>query len=280
MFVSEFCQLIQEGKRPVIRFNSDAGSFEGYPESGMRARVLSALFADDCWSVQVSYEEFDTYNREFESANYYGRGGTPCLTAREAGCYKVRESLYLPAEGELVGFEAEPEEALQLYGEYRAQQPGMSYVSWLEQRLMNAKPRETSAGNGGRSHKQVLAMRKDLKMRVGKLAAQAAHASLAALLSRARRIDQGGEPGLFIPLDGDIGPWLDGHFTKIALGVASEEEARALFDKASALGIPCALIEDSGLTEFKGQPTVTGVSIGPAEAELVNQVTGHLPLNL
>jgi peptidyl-tRNA hydrolase, PTH2 family len=127
-----------------------------------------------------------------------------------------------------------------------------------------------------RSHKQVLVMRKDLKMRTGKLAAQAAHASMGAILSRAT-IENG---VMHIPMDAQIGPWLSGLFAKVVLGVESEAELRALHEAAKAAGLPCALIEDSGLTEFKGVPTLTGLAVGPALKSDVDQITGHLPLNL
>lgn len=158
------------------------------------------------------------------------------------------------------------------------------YTTWLEQQvvLQASAPRRLPSvtGEAGRTHKQVLCMRKDLKMRAGKLAAQAAHASLGAVLSRSQELTLDGQAGLFIPLDADIGPWLNGHFTKIALGVMSEVELRELHAATLRQGIPCALIEDSGLTEFKGQPTLTGLAVGPAEKSVVDAITGHLPLNL
>ena len=43
-------------------------------------------------------------------------------------------------------------------------------------------------------------------------------------------------------------------------------------------GLPCALIQDSGLTEFKGIPTYTCCAIGPAKEELIDEITGDLPL--
>jgi PTH2 family peptidyl-tRNA hydrolase len=37
------------------------------------------------------------------------------------------------------------------------------------------------------------------------------------------------------------------------------------------------MIEDAGKTEFK-KPTITSVAIGPAPDELVDKITGKLPL--
>jgi PTH2 family peptidyl-tRNA hydrolase len=72
--------------------------------------------------------------------------------------------------------------------------------------------------------------------------------------------------------------WLDGLFTKVCVGVPSEEALRALYEQARTAGLPCALITDAGLTEFHGVPTVTCCAIGPASKEDVDQITGHLKL--
>lgn len=126
----------------------------------------------------------------------------------------------------------------------------------------------------GRTHKQVLVLRKDLGMRLGKAVAQGAHASMAALLSRASQEE--GE--LRIPLDADIGPWLLGLFTKICVQVPDEEALLDIYDKALKANVPCALIRDSGLTEFHGIPTLTAVAIGPALNSRIDALTGHLKL--
>ena len=70
------------------------------------------------------------------------------------------------------------------------------------------------------TYKQVIVIRKDLNMRKGKMVAQGAHASMAAILKLARR--QGSD--LIIPLDARIEPWLTGRFTKICVSVNSEAE--------------------------------------------------------
>lgn len=292
-----FFEMVRDGARPVILFTEDAAVYEGYAEVHMRARVVSVVEDSSmgCFQLTVNFEEFDAYNQQFETASYFDENQVPRLTAREAGCYKPVDWMYVSLDGELCGFTVEDSSSAAAYSSsiaqyqrYKASGSSLAYVQWLEgevARLLavlgSGEPAEpTTAGDGGRSHKQVLVMRKDLKMRTGKLAAQAAHASLAAVLSRAEPVEVRGQRGFFLPLDRDIGPWLEGHFTKIALGVDSEEAARALYEKAASAGLPCALIVDSGLTEFRGVPTVTGVGIGPALVEVVDTVSGHLPLNL
>lgn len=112
--------------------------------------------------------------------------------------------------------------------------------------------------------KQILLIRKDLKMRRGKEIAQGAHASLAVVLEHMNH-----------PY---IKEWLADSFTKIAVSVDSLDELLELTYKAKEAGIPMRVITDNGLTEFHGVPTVTCAAIGPAPAEMLNPITGHLKL--
>lgn len=129
-------------------------------------------------------------------------------------------------------------------------------------------------------HKQVLVLRKDLGMRKGKMVAQGAHASLGALLAWARENYPGAQTGQFvaIPMDEHIGPWLGAAFTKICVAVDSEQQLLEIYERVTRANLPRALIKDNGLTEFKGVPTYTAVAVGPAEASLVDAITGGLPL--
>lgn len=127
------------------------------------------------------------------------------------------------------------------------------------------------------SHKQAIVIRADLNMPIGKAISQGAHASMGALLAAGKRSADG--LVIEIPLyDANVGPWLEGAFTKVVLSGATEEQLRALHEKACQLSIPTALIVDSGLTVFGGIPTVTALAVGPAPRELVDQVTGKLSL--
>lgn len=129
--------------------------------------------------------------------------------------------------------------------------------------------------------KQVIVMRKDLSMNKGKMIAQGAHASMKVLL------DRGGHPHTGHPDDRyvftmnlwpDLVEWLEGTFTKVCLGVSSEGELLDLYRAAQKMGLPCALITDSGKTVFKGQPTNTCIAIGPAGNNDIDKITGHLKL--
>lgn len=72
--------------------------------------------------------------------------------------------------------------------------------------------------------------------------------------------------------------WKDGIFTKICLGVDSEEKLIEIYEKAKQADLPVALIIDSGLTEFKGVYTKTCLAIGPDLSEKIDAITGHLKL--
>lgn len=135
--------------------------------------------------------------------------------------------------------------------------------------------------------KQLIIIRKDLGMNKGKLAAQAAHASMGALLKSAyhsnvssasdeRDFDQ----VLIINLEDNptVKAWLEGSFAKIALAVNSEEELEACREIAKNHGLRYSYIVDNGTTVFNGVPTPTCVGIGPAKSEILDELFSHLKL--
>ena len=127
--------------------------------------------------------------------------------------------------------------------------------------------------------KQVLVVRKDLKMRKGKIAAQCAHASLAVVLHAMKR--KAGPTitrTLEYTVDSAMGAWLEGRFTKVCVYVESEEALDQIYEAARAADVPTVRITDSGKTEFKGVPTKTVVAVGPDWTDRVNSITGELPL--
>lgn len=117
--------------------------------------------------------------------------------------------------------------------------------------------------------KQVICIRKDLKMRRGKEIAQGAHASskflIDLLLSGKKLTDKQIE-------------WLNAGTKKVCVQVNSEQELIDLWNKAREKGITASLIRDSGLTEFDGVPTLTALAIGPDHDGIIDQVTGELSL--
>jgi PTH2 family peptidyl-tRNA hydrolase len=129
-----------------------------------------------------------------------------------------------------------------------------------------------------RPTKQVIVIRRDLRMRRGKEIAQGAHASMAWLrqrimphLTQAGRADQ----LQFSPAERS---WLDVSMRKVTVKVGSEQELLDVYDQALAAGLVVELITDRGLTEFGGVPTRTCLAVGPDYDDLIDPVTGDLEL--
>jgi PTH2 family peptidyl-tRNA hydrolase len=99
------------------------------------------------------------------------------------------------------------------------------------------------------------------------------------ILERPQIGDDGSSiPSITIPLDPEMSFWVFGKFTKVVVGVETETELLALRDAAYDAKLPYALIQDCGDTEFGGKPTFTALAIGPASADKLDPVTGHLKL--
>lgn len=122
--------------------------------------------------------------------------------------------------------------------------------------------------------KQVIIIRKDLKMRRGKEIAQASHASMAFLLNPLK-ITSDAQP---ITLDLETQFWKTTGHTKIGLRVDSEQELVDLYEAALAAGLKSHLIVDNGLTEFDGVKTKTALAIGPNYGEEIDKITSNLKL--
>ena len=88
----------------VIQFNSDIDDFETYAEGGMKARVIGVIPKytslpdpqEHVYILHIDYSEFDEYNKQFETYNYYDKNGDPILNARQAGFYNVNDTIYMP----------------------------------------------------------------------------------------------------------------------------------------------------------------------------------------
>lgn len=138
--------------------------------------------------------------------------------------------------------------------------------------------------------KQVIIIRKDLNMRKGKMVAQGAHASMKVFFdrmykSRTRPNSWGPDPvnftGVHYSMENvskDMEEWIDGVFTKITLAVDSLEELLEIKRLAEEAGLPVAMVEDNGLTEFHGEKTVTCLAVGPAQSEAIDKITVNLKL--
>jgi hypothetical protein len=146
--------LVQQGKRPVVRFTKAVLDAECYAEPGMMARVIGvSLQHDDVLKLDVDYGEFEAHNKALESANYYDKEGKPTWTARQAGYYKPIDWLYVDAGGSGPSFaEIMPDAASALYDRFRAEtgaKGDVPYVSWLEQAVLAAEAKLEEAPSAG-----------------------------------------------------------------------------------------------------------------------------------
>jgi PTH2 family peptidyl-tRNA hydrolase len=114
-------------------------------------------------------------------------------------------------------------------------------------------------------YKMVIVTRKDLGLSLGKLAAQVAHAAVSCVLSTKKN-----KPKWFTK-------WQNEGAKKAVVKVDCLDDFIPLKEKAERLEIAAIIIEDAGHTEIpSGTKTVLG--LGPAPNNLIDQVTGDLPL--
>lgn len=132
--------------------------------------------------------------------------------------------------------------------------------------------------NEPRKAKQIICMRTDLNMRKGKMVAQGSHASLGVVLLFQQELATVHSQAYSADVYHAYKAWITGTFTKICVSVSSEAELLEVFAKAESAGLPVKLITDAGLTEFNGVPTKTCLAIGPAWADDIDKITGHLSL--
>ncbi len=111
--------------------------------------------------------------------------------------------------------------------------------------------------------KLVLVVRTDLEMGRGKIAAQAAHAAVAATLASLgrRRLRR----------------WLEDGQPKVVLRAAGEEELTGLAARAEAAGLTVEMVRDAGRTQVPSG-TATCCAIGPDDSDKIDAVTGSLSL--
>jgi peptidyl-tRNA hydrolase len=110
--------------------------------------------------------------------------------------------------------------------------------------------------------KQVIVVDDSLRLPAGKLAAQAAHAAIAAFLRA---------PGP------ERAAWLGEGMPKVVLACGSEAELLEIHARAESAGLPAELIRDAGRTVL-AEGTATCVGIGPADDAAVDAITGTLKL--
>ena len=111
-------------------------------------------------------------------------------------------------------------------------------------------------------YKQVIIIRQDLKLPKGKAAAQAAHASVKAVMNSDKQ---------------KVQAWDEEGMAKIVLKTENEKSLLKLLQEAKDQGIKTAMITDAGKTVVT-PGTKTCIAIGPDEEEKIDEITGSLKL--
>jgi PTH2 family peptidyl-tRNA hydrolase len=111
--------------------------------------------------------------------------------------------------------------------------------------------------------KLALVVRADLAMGRGKIAAQVAHAAVAAVLASR---------------DGAVfRRWLEDGQPKVVLKVPAADAMDQVIVQARAAGLPVQVVHDAGRTQVP-EGTLTCCAIGPSQADRIDAVTADLGL--
>jgi PTH2 family peptidyl-tRNA hydrolase len=111
-------------------------------------------------------------------------------------------------------------------------------------------------------YKQVIVVRKDLKLTRGKLAVQVAHASLEAFKKAGDSVKR---------------RWALEGAKKVVLKANDLNHLMFIYRKARDKNLACSIIKDAGLTEVL-PGTITAVGIGPSEEKEIDKITGELKM--
>ncbi|MFC1722507.1 peptidyl-tRNA hydrolase Pth2 [Nanoarchaeota archaeon] len=111
-------------------------------------------------------------------------------------------------------------------------------------------------------YKMVILVRQDLKLPKGKMSAQVGHAAVEAVLRSS---------------DEKVDEWRNEGQKKIVLKVKDEKEMLQYVQKAKLKKLVAAVITDAGKTVI-APGTKTCVGIGPDDEDVIDGVTGELPM--
>jgi len=114
-------------------------------------------------------------------------------------------------------------------------------------------------------YKLVIAVREDIEFSPGKMAAQVAHAAVMASLEAKAKSEKW------------FSEWIREGQKKVVVRTESLDELRELEAAARRLKLSTAVVQDAGMTELP-PGTITCLGIGPGPNNIVDQVTGGLPL--
>lgn len=135
--------------------------------------------------------------------------------------------------------------------------------------------------------KMMIVVRRDLKMRKGKIAAQAGHACIDAVLMALSKEGRMGDfemspEGISLKKtdkpSSPLSDWFMYGCAKVCVYVDSEEALLEISQSAKEKGIIASVITDAGMTEFHGVPTKTCLALEPLPYDVADELTGDLPL--
>ncbi|HEY7777846.1 MAG TPA: peptidyl-tRNA hydrolase Pth2 [Nitrososphaeraceae archaeon] len=113
--------------------------------------------------------------------------------------------------------------------------------------------------------KQVIVVRKDLRMGTGKIASQVGHAAVLGV-EESRKSNK-----LWLK------NWFEEGQPKIVVKVNDLEELLEVLKDAEALRVPVIVVHDRGLTQIPSG-TLTCICLGPAPSDIIDKVTSELKL--
>ncbi|MFP4171064.1 MAG: peptidyl-tRNA hydrolase Pth2 [Methanomassiliicoccales archaeon] len=114
-------------------------------------------------------------------------------------------------------------------------------------------------------YKMVIAVRKDLKLSSGKMAAQVAHAAVNCAMAARKK-----KPAWYRS-------WYQEGQKKVVVKVSTREELIELKMRAESEGMITSLVTDAGHTHLP-PGTTTCLGIGPGPVDALDAITGHLGL--
>lgn len=144
MFPNTFKQLANlfiNGATIEAECRKKCEDLEAYVDGGMRLTIIGMVEDHDgVIKLQISYEKYEEHNKAFEKRNYYDKQGVPCLNAREAGYYTVKDTLYVMETDDpneyFISVSDTSNRWLRAYLERRNE--GETYVAFLERWLEDA----------------------------------------------------------------------------------------------------------------------------------------------
>lgn len=126
-----------------------------------------------------------------------------------------------------------------------------------------------------REIKQIILLRRDMKLRRAEAAALASKASMAFILE-GDESDQSGS--VKVTLSGIEAEWMLGTSTRIILGVSSEETMRKLLLKAEFQGVSTYEITGSSSGKVDEGIQLIAAALGPDDSDKLDLITGNLKL--